>query len=162
MNKRHFRSLIDINTNEFLQMIQKSIEFKRLDNLNKIPRMFVNKTLAMIFKKNSTRTRVSFETAMYKLGGHAIFLSEETSQLKRGEDISDTAQVLSGMVDLIMMRTNTHDEIKKLAESSSVPVINGLCNMFHPCQLLADMQTVAEIKGTDVSEVGVIAYAIRD
>ena len=102
MNKRHFRSLIDINTNEFLQMIQKSIEFKRLDNLNKIPRMFVNKTLAMIFKKNSTRTRVSFETAMYKLGGHAIFLSEETSQLKRGEDISDTAQVLSGMVDLII------------------------------------------------------------
>ena len=153
MNKRHFRSLIDINTNEFLQMIQKSIEFKRLDNLNKIPRMFVNKTLAMIFKKNSTRTRVSFETAMYKLGGHAIFLSEETSQLKRGEDISDTAQVLSGMVDLIMMRTNAHDEIKKLAESSSVPVINGLCNMFHPCQLLADMQTVAEIKGTDFSKM---------
>ena len=100
----------------------------------------------MIFKKNSTRTRVSFETAMYKLGGHAIYLSEDSSQLKRGEDISDTAQVLSGMVDLIMMRTNTHDEIIKLAESSSVPVINGLCNLFHPCQLLADMQTVAETK----------------
>jgi ornithine carbamoyltransferase len=90
---------------------------------------------------------------MYKLGGHAIFLSEDSSQLKRGEDISDTAQVLSGMVDLIMMRTNTHDEIKKLAKHSSVPVINGLCNLFHPCQLLADMQTVAETKGNDFSKM---------
>ena len=100
----------------------------------------------MIFKKNSTRTRVSFETAMYKLGGHAIFLSEDTTQLKRGEDITDTAKVLSGMVDLIMMRTHSHEEIKKLAESSTIPIINGLCNLFHPCQLLADMQTIMEIK----------------
>ena len=153
MNKRDFKSLIDINTQEFLKIIQRAIDFKELDKLNKIPRPFLNKTLAMIFKKNSTRTRVSFETAMYKLGGHAIFLSEDSSQLKRGEDISDTAQVLSGMVDLIMMRTNTHDEIKKLAKFSSVPVINGLCNLFHPCQLLADMQTVAETKGNDFSKM---------
>ena len=153
MNKRHFKSLIDINTHEFLKIIQRAIDFKDLDKLNKVPRSFLNKTLAMIFKKNSTRTRVSFETAMYKLGGHAIFLSEDSSQLKRGEDISDTAQVLSGMVDLIMMRTNTHEEIKKLAEFSSVPVINGLCNLFHPCQLLADMQTVAELKGNDFSKM---------
>ena len=153
MNKRDFKSLIDINTQEFLKIIQRAIDFKELDKLNKISRPFLNKTLAMIFKKNSTRTRVSFETAMYKLGGHAIFLSEDSSQLKRGEDISDTAQVLSGMVDLIMMRTNTHDEIKKLAKFSSVPVINGLCNLFHPCQLLADMQTVAEIKGNDFSKM---------
>ena len=103
MNKRDFKSLIDINTQEFLKIIQRAIDFKELDKLNKIPRPFLNRTLAMIFKKNSTRTRVSFETAMYKLGGHAIFLSEDSSQLKRGEDISDTAQVLSGMVDLIMM-----------------------------------------------------------
>ena len=153
MNKRDFKSLIDINTQEFLKIIQRAIDFKELDKLNKIPRPFLNRTLAMIFKKNSTRTRVSFETAMYKLGGHAIFLSEDSSQLKRGEDISDTAQVLSGMVDLIMMRTNTHDEIKKLAKFSSVPVINGLCNLFHPCQLLADMQTVAETKGNDFSKM---------
>ena len=153
MNKRDFKSLIDINTQEFLKIIQRAIDFKELDKLNKIPRPFLNRTLAMIFKKNSTRTRVSFETAMYKLGGHAIFLSEDSSQLKRGEDISDTALVLSGMVDLIMMRTNTHDEIKKLAKFSSVPVINGLCNLFHPCQLLADMQTVAEIKGNDFSKM---------
>ena len=153
MNKRDFKSLIDINTQEFKRIIQQAIEYKELDKKHSIPRTYVNRTLAMIFKKNSTRTRVSFETAMYKLGGHAIFLSENSTQLNRGEDISDTAKVLSGMVDLIMMRTNTHDEIKCLAENSSVPVINGLCNLFHPCQLLADMQTIAEIKGNDFSKL---------
>ena len=155
MNKRDFKSLIDINTQEFKRIIQQAIEYKELDKKHSIPRTYVNRTLAMIFKKNSTRTRVSFETAMYKLGGHAIFLSESSTQLNRGEDISDTAKVLSGMVDLIMMRTNTHDEIKTLAENSSVPVINGLCNLFHPCQLLADMQTIAEIKGNDFSKLTV-------
>ena len=149
MNKRDFKSLIDINSQEFKRIIQKAIEYKELDKKHSVPRAYVNRTMAMIFKKNSTRTRVSFETAMFKLGGHAIFLSESSTQLNRGEDISDTAKVLSGMVDLIMMRTNTHDEIKCLAENSSVPVINGLCNLFHPCQLLADMQTIAEIKGDD-------------
>ena len=155
MNKRDFKSLIDINTQEFKRIIQQAIEYKELDKKHSIPRTYVNRTLAMIFKKNSTRTRVSFETAMYKLGGHAIFLSESSTQLNRGEDISDTARVLSGMVDLIMMRTNTHEEIKCLAENSSVPVINGLCNLFHPCQLLADMQTIAEIKGNDFSKLTV-------
>ena len=153
MNKRDFKSLIDINTQEFKRIIQQAIEYKELDKKHSIPRTYVNRTLAMIFKKNSTRTRVSFETAMYKLGGHAIFLSESSTQLNRGEDISDTARVLSGMVDLIMMRTNTHEEIKILAENSSVPVINGLCNLFHPCQLLADMQTIAETKGNDFSKL---------
>lgn len=153
MNKRDFKSLIDINTQEFKRIIQQAIEYKELDKRHSIPRTYVNRTLAMIFKKNSTRTRVSFETAMYKLGGHAIFLSESSTQLNRGEDISDTAKVLSGMVDLIMMRTNTHEEIKILAENSSVPVINGLCNLFHPCQLLADMQTIAETKGNDFSKL---------
>ena len=155
MNKRDFKSLIDVNTQEFKRIIQQAIEYKELDKKHSIPRTYVNRTLAMIFKKNSTRTRVSFETAMYKLGGHAIFLSESSTQLNRGEDISDTAKVLSGMVDLIMMRTNTHDEIKCLAENSSVPVINGLCNLFHPCQLLADMQTITEIKGNDFSKLTV-------
>ncbi len=153
MNKRDFKSLIDINTQEFKRIIQKAIEYKELDKKHSIPRTYVNRTLAMIFKKNSTRTRVSFETAMYKLGGHAIFLSENSTQLNRGEDISDTAKVLSGMVDLIMMRTNAHEEIKTIAENSSVPVINGLCNLFHPCQLLADMQTIAETKGNDFSKL---------
>ena len=155
MNKRDFKSLIDINSQEFKRIIEQAIDYKELDKKHSVPRTYVNRTLAMIFKKNSTRTRVSFETAMYKLGGHAIFLSESSTQLNRGEDISDTARVLSGMVDLIMMRTNTHDEIKCLAENSSVPVINGLCNLFHPCQLLADMQTIAEIKGSDFSKLTV-------
>ena len=155
MNKRDFKSLIDINTQEFKRIIQQAIEYKELDKKHSVPRTYVNRTLAMIFKKNSTRTRVSFETAMYKLGGHAIFLSESSTQLNRGEDIPDTAKVLSGMVDLIMMRTNSHEEIKKLAENSSAPVINGLCNLFHPCQLLADMQTIAEIKGYDFSNLTV-------
>ena len=155
MNKRDFKSLIDINSQEFKRIIQKAIEYKELDKKHSIPRTYVNRTLAMIFKKNSTRTRVSFETAMYKLGGHAIFLSESSTQLNRGEDISDTARVLSGMVDLIMMRTSSHEEIKTLAENSSVPVINGLCNLFHPCQLLADMQTIAETKGNDFSKLTV-------
>jgi ornithine carbamoyltransferase len=155
MNKRDFRSLIDINSQELKRITQQAIEYKELDKKHSIPRTYVNRTLAMIFKKNSTRTRVSFETAMYKLGGHAIFLSESSTQLNRGEDISDTAKVLSGMVDLIMMRTNTHDEIKSLAENSSVPVINGLCNLFHPCQLLADMQTIVEKKGNDFSKLTV-------
>tara|TARA_B100000035_G_scaffold312652_1_gene324597 strand:- start:670 stop:1587 length:918 start_codon:yes stop_codon:yes gene_type:complete len=153
MNKRHFRSLIDINTQEFIRIIQKAIEYKEFDKKDAITKKFDNKTLAMIFKKNSTRTRVSFETAMFKLGGHAIFLSEESTQLIRGEDISDTAKVLSGMVDLIMMRTNSHEEIKTLAQNSSVPIINGLCNLFHPCQLLADMQTISEKKGSDFSKL---------
>ena len=109
MNKRDFKSLIDINAQELKRIIKKAIEYKKLDKQNSIPRAYVNKTLAMIFKKNSTRTRVSFETAMYKLGGHAIFLSEDTTQLKRGEDITDTGKVLSGMVDLIMMRTHSHE-----------------------------------------------------
>ena len=155
MDKRDFKSLIDINAQEFKRIIQQAIDYKELDKKHSVPRIYVNRTLAMIFKKNSTRTRVSFETAMYKLGGHAIFLSESTTQLNRGEDISDTAKVLSGMADLIMMRTNTHEEIKSLAENSSVPVINGLCNLFHPCQLLADMQTIAEIKGNDFSKLTV-------
>ena len=155
MDKRDFKSLIDINAQELKRIIQRAIEYKELDKKHSIPRTYVNRTLAMIFKKNSTRTRVSFETAMYKLGGHAIFLSESSTQLNRGEDISDTAKVLSGMADLIMMRTNTHEEIKSLAENSSVPVINGLCNLFHPCQLLADMQTIAEIKGNDFSKLTV-------
>ena len=153
MNSRHFRSLIDINAQEFKRIIKKAIDYKKMDEDNCIQNTHTNKTLAMIFKKNSTRTRVAFETAMYKLGGHAIFLSEDTTQLKRGEDISDTARVLSGMVDLIMMRTNSHQEIKELAKFSSIPVINGLCNLFHPCQLLADMQTINEIKGDDFNKL---------
>ncbi|OGT65376.1 MAG: ornithine carbamoyltransferase, partial [Gammaproteobacteria bacterium RIFCSPLOWO2_01_FULL_47_190] len=102
----------------------------------------------MIFEKSSTRTRVSFETAMVQLGGHAIFLSPDDTQLGRGEPVEDTARVLSKMVDGIMIRTFEHAKLKSLAEYSTIPVINGLSDSFHPCQLLADMQTWHEQRGS--------------
>ncbi len=106
----------------------------------------VGKTLAMIFSKNSTRTRVSFETGIYQLGGQGIFLSSTDSQLGRGEPIQDTARVLSRYCDGIMIRTFDQDEVEKLAEYASIPVINGLTDFEHPCQVLADLQTIREYK----------------
>ena len=149
MNKvRHFKSLLDINRKEFIRIIERSIQLKTEASQDIINNSLSNKTMAMIFKKNSTRTRVAFETAMTTMGGHAIFLSSDSTQLSRGEELSDTAKVLSGMVDIIMVRTHDHKEIEDLAANSSVPVINGLTEKFHPCQLLADMQTFYEEKGS--------------
>ena len=149
MNKvRHFRSLLDINKKEFIRIIERSIELKQETAKGVINNSLSGKTMAMIFKKNSTRTRVAFETAMTTMGGHAIFLSSDSTQLSRGEELSDTAKVLSGMVDIIMVRTHDHNEVEELASNSTVPVINGLTEKFHPCQLLADMQTYYEEKGS--------------
>ena len=149
MNKvRHFKSLLDINKKEFIRIIERSIQLKTEARQGIFNNSLSNKTMAMIFKKNSTRTRVAFETAMTTMGGHAIFLSSDSTQLSRGEELSDTAKVLSGMVDIIMVRTHEHKEIEDLAANSSVPVINGLTEKFHPCQLLADMQTFYEEKGS--------------
>jgi ornithine carbamoyltransferase len=145
---RHFKSLLDINKKEFLRIIERAIALKKDSQNNVHHNILHNKTMAMIFKKNSTRTRVAFETAMNKMGGHAIFLSSDTTQLGRGENISDTGKVLSGMVDIILIRTHDHNEVVELAKHSSAPVINGLTVKFHPCQLLADMQTFYEEKGT--------------
>ena len=111
------------------------------------PTIFPNRVLAMIFDKSSTRTRVSFETAMIESGGAAIFLSPRDTQLGRGEPIADTARVLSRMCDAIMVRTFSHEAVETLANFSSVPVVNGLTDSFHPCQLLADMQTFFERRG---------------
>ena len=105
------------------------------------------KTLAMIFAKNSTRTRVSFEVGMYQLGGHGVFLSSAESQLGRGESIKDTARVLSRYCDCIMIRTFEQEEVEELAKYSSIPVINGLTDFEHPCQVLADIMTIREHKG---------------
>jgi len=105
------------------------------------------KLLAMIFEKSSTRTRVSFEAGMYQLGGHAIFMSPRDSHLGRGEPIEDSAKVISSMVDGILIRTFGHDRLETLAQHSCVPVINGLSDLLHPCQLLADMQTWFELRG---------------
>ena len=149
MNKvRHFRSLLDINKKEFIRIIERSIELKKEAAAGVTNNSLSGKTMAMIFKKNSTRTRVAFETAMTTMGGHAIFLASDSTQLSRGEELSDTAKVLSGMVDIIMVRTHDHNEVEELASNSTVPVINGLTEKFHPCQLLADMQTYYEEKGS--------------
>ncbi len=107
-------------------------------------------SLAMIFRKSSTRTRVSFEVGMTQRGGHALFLASSASQMGRGEIVSDTAQVLSRYVDGIMIRTFDHAEVEGMAEHATVPVINGLTDLLHPCQLMADLQTVQEAFGTDL------------
>ena len=147
MGTRHFKSLLDINRKEFLRILDRSLELKKLSHDNQLPNSLSKKTLALIFKKNSTRTRVSMETAINKLGGNVVFISHLTSQIARGESIKDTGRVLSGMVDFIAIRTHEHSELLDLCEVSSIPVINALTQKFHPCQLLADMLTFYEEKG---------------
>ena len=148
MSTRHFKSLLDINRKEFIRILDRSLELKKLSLDNQLPNSLSKKTLALIFKKNSTRTRVSMETAINKLGGNAVFISHLTSQIARGESIKDTGKVLSGMVDFIAIRTHDHSELLDLCEISSIPVINALTQKFHPCQLLADMLTFYEEKGS--------------
>ena len=148
MGLRHFLTLSDLSTNELRALIERGIEIKAGLQKGEIYQPFRGKVLAMIFEKSSTRTRVSFEAGMAQFGGHAIFMSPEDTQLGRGEPIEDTARVLSEMVDIIMIRTFKQEKIKNLAQYASVPVINGLSDTFHPCQLLADMQTYFEHRGT--------------
>lgn len=138
---RHFLTLIDFTKDEIIDMLNVILELKH--NKSNVP-YFKNKTLAMIFEKSSTRTRVGFEAAMYKLGGHAIFLSQKDTQLGRGEPIKDTARVISSMVDMVMMRTSEHSRLEEFAHYSSVPLINGLSDDFHPVQLIADYLTMIE------------------
>jgi ornithine carbamoyltransferase len=147
MATRHFLSLLDLSSDELKQLLQRGIELKKMHRAGNNQRPLKNKVLAMIFEKSSTRTRVSFEAGMVQLGGQAIFLSPRDTQLGRGEPIEDSARVLSSMVDAIMVRTFEHEKIEKLAAYSSVPVINGLTDWLHPCQLLADMQTWMEHRG---------------
>ena len=109
-----------------------------------------NKSLAMIFSKSSTRTRVSFEAGMTRLGGHALFISDKDSQMGRGESLYDTAKVLSGYVDAIMIRTFAHDDVTEMARHASIPVINGLTDLLHPCQIMADLLTVQEEFGREL------------
>ena len=147
---RHFLTLTDLSPEEFRQIIARAIELKAIQHRGEVFEPLKNKVLAMIFEKSSTRTRVSFESGMAQFGGHAIFLSPRDTQLGRGEPIEDSARVLSGMADCLMVRTFEHEKAELLAEYSSVPVINGLTDDVHPCQLLADMQTYFEQRG-DIS-----------
>jgi ornithine carbamoyltransferase len=155
---RHFLSLLDLTGDELRALIQRAIELKTMLHQGIIYEPLKNKVLAMVFEKSSTRTRVSFETGMIQFGGNAIFLSPRDTQLGRGEPIADSARVLSRMVDIIMVRTFAHETLECFAANSRVPIINGLSDYVHPCQLLADMQTWFEqrgdIRGKTVAWVG--------
>lgn len=142
VEKRDFLTLLDYSKEEILYLIDEAFKLEA----NPLQPVLKGKTLAMIFEKSSTRTRVSFETGMLQLGGHALFLSTEDIQLGRGEPVSDTAKVLSGYVDGIMIRTFGHDKLEELAKHASIPVINGLTDLFHPCQALADLKTIYRLK----------------
>ena len=145
---RHFLTLMDFSPAELQQLIQRAIELKQARAEGTDERPFHGKVLGMIFEKSSTRTRVSFEAGMAQLGGHAMFLSPQDTQLGRGEPVEDSARIISSMVDIVMIRTFAHDIAERLAAHSKVPVINALTDDFHPCQLLADMQTYVEHRGS--------------
>ena len=140
---RHFLTLQDFSKEEILEIINLAIKIK---NRSKKKRYLKGKTLGMIFEKSSTRTRVSFEVGMFELGGHALFLSHDDIQLGRGEPLKDTARVLSRMLDFVMIRTYEHKNLEEFASYSSIPVINGLSDDFHPVQLMADYMSMVEYK----------------
>ncbi len=158
MPARHFLSLQDLSRDELVAIIARALELKRWRQDGYRPAIFERQTLAMIFEKSSTRTRVSFEVAMAEGGGKAIFLTTSDSQFGRGEPPQDTARVLSQMADAIMIRTFEHDVVECFASHASIPVINGLTNRLHPCQVLADLMTYfehrGEIRGRTVAWIG--------
>ena len=158
LKTKNLLTLAELTPKEFLGLIDESIKLKKqLKDKGNKP-VLKNKTLTMIFQKPSTRTRVSFESGMYQLGGHAINLSSDDMQLSRGESIEDTAKTLSRYTNCIMARVYDHELLEKLSEFSTVPVINGLSDTFHPCQILADFMTIKEkkkkFKGLKIAWIG--------
>ena len=151
-------TLAELSPKEFVGLIDDSIKLKKQLKKSGNKPVLKNKTLTMIFQKPSTRTRVSFETGMYQLGGYAINLSSNDMQLSRGESVEDTAKTLSRYSNCIMARVYEHELLEKLAEHASIPVINGLSDTFHPCQILADFMTIKEnfgkIKGLKIAWIG--------
>ena len=141
---RHFLTLNDFSKDEIIEILNLAFEIKKEAKARNFKPYLKDQKLAMIFEKSSTRTRVSFDVGMNELGGHALFLSSRDIQLGRGEQVKDTARVISRMCDLIMARVNRHETLIELAEFSRVPVINGLSDKFHPVQLMADLMTIAE------------------
>ncbi|CAI6146431.1 MAG: Ornithine carbamoyltransferase, anabolic [uncultured Sulfurimonas sp.] len=152
---RHFLTLKDFTKEEILEIINIAVDIKKDLRAGVYKKQLENQTLAMIFEKSSTRTRVSFETGMFQLGGHALFLSNRDIHLGRGEPIADTAKVISSMCDMVMIRTFEHSMIEEFAANSRVPVINGLTDSYHPVQLLADYLTMLEY---GINENAVVAY----
>ena len=145
---RHFLTLLDLTPDELDYVIDRAITIKKGLKAGEIYEPLKNKVLGMIFEKSSTRTRVSFEAGMTQFGGSAIFLSSRDTQLGRGEPVEDSARVLSEMIDAVMIRTFDHATVERFAEYSSIPVINALTDDYHPCQLLADVQTFVELRGS--------------
>ncbi len=148
MSARHFLSLMDCTPAELHGLVRRAIELKDLRRQGVLYEPLKGRILGMIFEKASTRTRLSFEAGMIQLGGQAIFLSPRDTQLGRGEPLSDSAIVMSRMLDAVMIRTFAHSTLTEFAAYSSVPVINGLSDALHPCQLMADMQTFQEARGS--------------
>ncbi len=152
---RHFLTLRDYSKEEILEIIELGLKIKKEFKAKAQPPYLKGQTLSMIFEKSSTRTRVSFESGMFQLGGHGLFLSNKDIQLGRGEPVKDTARVISSMTDMVMIRTFEHSRLEEFASFSSVPVINGLTDTYHPVQLLADYMTMIE-HGMDKDPV--VAY----
>jgi ornithine carbamoyltransferase len=155
---KHLLSIRGLETGEIQGLFGKARELREHHRLGKTHQPLLGKTLGMIFYKSSTRTRVSFEVAMFQLGGHALYLNAEDIQLGRGETLADTARVLSGYVDAVLIRTFSQGDLEEFARHSSVPVINGLTDQAHPCQVLADLFTVEEhfgkLEGLKIAYVG--------
>lgn len=147
MSTRHFLTLRDLEPPELEALIHRAIELKTGSGPAPRTELLRNRTLAMIFDKSSTRTRLSFEAAMTHFGGNAVYLAPGTTQLGRGELVEDTARVMSRMVDAVVIRTDSHEMVETFAAHSRVPVINGLTDDYHPCQLIADVQTYFEHRG---------------
>ncbi len=158
LTNKDLLSIHDLTVDEVGKIMNVAEKLKYMQKNGIHHQYLKGKTLGMIFSKNSTRTRVSFEVGMFQLGGHALFLSDSVTQVVRGEPIEDTARVLSRYVDGIMIRTFSHDSVKKLAEYSRVPVINGLTDLLHPCQALTDIFTIKEykkeLKGRKLTYIG--------
>ncbi|MBI4746242.1 MAG: ornithine carbamoyltransferase, partial [Deltaproteobacteria bacterium] len=146
--KRDFLSFKDWSREELDSLLRRASELKEMQKKGMVHHPLTGKALAMIFEKSSTRTRVSFEVGMFQLGGHAIFMSPRETQMGRGEPVKDTARVLSRYVDGIMIRTFSQEMVEELASYAAIPVINGLTDLLHPCQIMADLLTVIEKKGT--------------
>ncbi len=158
LNSKDLLSIHDLSVGEVATILDVARKLKRKQKNGEPHEYCKGKTLAMIFSKASTRTRVSFETGFHQLGGHPIYLSDSASQVGRGEPVRDTARVLSRFVDGIMIRTFSHDEVKELAQYATIPVINGLTDLLHPCQALTDIFTIMEhqkvLKGRKLVYVG--------
>jgi len=158
LKSKDLLTLDELSDGEIKKIIDLAIKLKKNNRRGKDKPLLKNKTLAMIFEKPSTRTRISFDTGMYQLGGHSIYLSSNELQLSRGESLEDTAKTMSRYVDLIMARVYDHKTLEILSENASVPVINGLSDSFHPCQILADLMTIKEkkkkLKGLKIAWIG--------